>query len=401
MPTYGITDEGFTRKTQLVILDEIQQDQLADIADDLDVSTDQPLGQCNGIMSRHLGVAWEQLEELYHSNDPDAATGRALENVSKLSGTFRRGSTPSEAVLTCNLDTGTTLINGEAYAALADQPDVRWTPSLTLYPDGYTAASDGPQPVTFVSEELGPIEGPAGQISVIATPIVGWNSVVNAADAELGLNVDTDPELRLRRERELATVGSATLPSIEANVSQAFPDDLQHLRVFENETDLTDADGRPPHSIEVLIFDGVVPSIDDDELAQVIAESKAGGIQSYGSESGNATVTQNGEEVIKPISFNRAEVLEVYVVYTLDVDDDYAGDAAVKDYVATQGNAEYAPDDEVIALFVRALPLAVKGVKDVLSFGIGYAPAPVGTTNLAVGVRQIARFDTGRIGVTT
>lgn len=391
--TFGVTPQGFQRKTIEDILGEIEADERADIADDLDVSTASAVGQLNGIFARQLGIAWENLEVCYHGSDPDGSEGRLLEMVSKLTGTFRRGNTPSQVGLVCNLDEGTVLSANEAFAAIEDQPDIRWTPLAT-----FTAASDGSHTVTFVSEQTGKIEGFAGTINVIATPITGWNSVVNPDDAELGLEVDKDPDLRQRREREIATIGSATVRAITANLWQTFVKDLQSLTVFENETDVPDANGLPPHSVEALIYDGEVPSIANNDIATVIMGSKAGGIRAFGTSSGNATVIINGVTTTKVVGFSRPAQLLVYLIVDLKkIVPGYVGDTVVNEYIATQANAMFSPGEEVIALAIRAMPLDLAGIKDVTSLRLGLSASPAGTINLPVTVRQIARFSTSRI----
>ncbi len=396
MVTFGVTPEGFRRKTEEDILAEIEDDQRTEIAEDIDVSTDQVLGQNNGIITRQIGMVWEQLEKIYHGHDPEVSEGRLLEMVSKLTGTYRVGAQPSEVVLSCNLDDGTTLIAGEHFAAVKDKPDIRWTPL-----EDFTAEDgDDDYDVTFVSELKGPVEGFAGTITAIATPIVGWNSVTNAEDAELGDVVEEDPDFRVRRERELATVGSATIRAIKANISQAFPDDLEDILVFENEDDVTDSEGRPPHSVEAVLFDGEVPSIDNDAIAKVIYEtSKAGGIQSYGNETGEVIENVNGQENTVEVAFSRAEQLEVYLEVDLTTGAGYVGDDEVKQTLATKGNARFTTGKTVIESVLSAYAIALDGVEDVVEIRLGFAPSPVGTANLPVGIRQIARFSTSRITV--
>lgn len=394
--TFGVTPTGFVRMTEQDLVNAFEGDQLADIGDDIDLSADSLFGQQNGIIGRQLGICWEQLEVLYNGNDPEASEDRLLEMICKLTGTFRRGSTQSRVLMTLNLDIGTEIVAGETFVSLLDKPDIRFTPEAD-----YTAVADGNVDRYFLSELYGEIAAPAGELNVIATPLVGWNSAVNANDAVLGLPGDLDPVLRFRRENELATVGSTTALAIAANIRQAYPEEISNLTVYENEGDTTDADGRPPHSVEVLIFDGEIPLVDNDALAQIIFDSgKAAGIQTYGNTSGTASFLVNGVAIEKTIYFSRATQLTTYVDLFLTVGAEYVGAQAVKDFVAAQGDANYDPGEDVVALFVRALPLQLAGVIDVTSCELGFSASPSGTVNLAVGVREIARFDTARITVT-
>jgi uncharacterized phage protein gp47/JayE len=391
--TYGVTSQGFVRKPLLQIIADLSAAQRANIAATLDTSAESVLGQLNGIFANALGENWEQLEICYHAFDPDAAEDLLLTMLAKITGTIRRPATPSTVPLICDLDAGTVLVAGTHYAAVDGALTIRWTPAAD-----YTAVSGGDQTVNFVSELLGPVAGFEGTIIVIATPVSGWNSVTNAVDASPGIVADTDPTLRLRREQELAAGGSATTRAIAAKCIAAFPGIL-NITVFENDTDFTDGvTGNPPHSIEVLIYDGPDPTVDNDALAQVIENTKAGGIQTCGNASGTATIDAAGHT--QTIYFSRSTQLLIYASYTLETTTGYIGDTAVKDSVATQANARYQPGGSVIAIFVKALPIEMDGVEDITAFALGTAPSPVGTVNIPVGLRQIAIFDTSRIAIT-
>lgn len=392
--TFGVQPSGFVRKTIEDILDELEADQRADIHPDFDVSTTSVPGQLNGIFARQLGIAWETLEQCYHGIDPDAAEGRLLDNDSKLTGTFRVGQTKSEVFLLCDLDDGTTLTAGESFAATTDAPDIRWTPKAN-----YTATADGIVSLAFECETPGPIKAIGGAITTIATPVVGWNSVSNPLAAEVGDDIETDAELRLKRVTELAAVGSAGVRAVTAKLSRAFPGKLESLVVFENDTDETDENGVPPHALEALIYDGEVPSVDNDDVAEVIYTSKSAGINTFGNESGTVTALVAGVEVEKTVYFSRATLKNVWLIVTLTKSLGYVGDDAVREFLAEQANARYGPGDDVVALVLKALPLTLTGVFDVPNLKLGFAAAPTNEANLVVSVREISRFDSSRITI--
>lgn len=395
---YGVTPQGFNRKTLDVIVSEMEADELATVASDLDLAPDQVVGQMNGIVGRQISIGWEQLELCYNAFDPDVTEGRLLEMLAKLTGTFRRGDTASEVMLSCNLNDGTTLTPDVHFAAIEDKADIRWTPVAA-----YTKVGDGVVLRAFRSELLGPIEGLAGSITVIGTPITGWNSCINPDDAELGLRTDLDPALRARRERELATIGSATVRAITSKVSRAFSAQITNLTVYENEGDNVDGNGLLGHSIEVLIFDGDVPTVDNNALAQVIQDSKAGGIQTSGNTTGIATALVNNVESSLAVKFTRAVQLPVYLIIDLikKPGQPYAGNTTVRDYVVAQANLYFSPGDEIVEDRIRAFAMACVGVKDIVSVKLAYTASPTASANLPVTIRQIGRFSTSRVVVTS
>jgi hypothetical protein len=398
--TFGVTSTGFVPMTQNDIVNALVADEQATMANDLDVSAESLFGQHNGVLGRQLAIAWENLQLCYEAFDPDAAEDRLLEMLCKLTGTFRNGDTPSLVVLTCTLTSGTTLTPFVAFAQTEDTPDVRWTPSSILYPSGYVAGTTGPQPVTFQSETNGAIPGFAGTIDQINTPITGWTAVINPNDAVLGLAVDPDSELRARREAEIAIVGSGTQPAIYANVSKAFAAQLLNLSVFVNDGSAVDSDGRPGHSVEVLIFDGTVPSIDNDMLAQTIYNCKGGGIQGYGNSSGTAFALVNGAQVPFTIGFSRAVQVPLYLIVTLQKKPTgYPGDVAFGQALAAAANAYFAPGDTVFETALNELCFGVGGVKNVPSILLGITNPPTTSTDVLMDFRSIARFDSSRIVV--
>lgn len=388
---FGISAEGFTRKTLRDILDEIETDQRLEISPSIDVSADSALGQLNGIIARQLAEVWEGLEGAYHGFDPDAAEGFLLTALAKITGTVRREPAPSIVTLECDLDSGTELIAGEAFAAVVDKPDVRWTPE-----DSFTAPSDGTFEIVFVSENTGPIIGTAGTITVITTPIVGWNSVNNPEDASLGHDLDSDETLRERREDQLAATGSGTTAAISSDVLSV--EGVESVETFENITDVVNSDGLPPHSFEVLLYDGVVPAADDDAIAQVIWDTKPAGIRPYGTTDGTA-LDEEGET--HTVSFSRLTVKEVWLEIDLDTTVGYAGDSAVQAAVVAQCNARFQQGDDVDSTFIAGIPYDLEGVEKVTAVRLGFSASPVGTTDLVIQLRELARFDTSRVLVSS
>lgn len=384
---YGVTSEGFSRPSVQEILALIETDQRAGISPTLDLSTESVLGQVNGIMAQHLGKAWEVLETAYNGFDPDRAENDQLTSLAKLTGTERRGASASilEGV-EVTLDTGTALVAGTHFAHVTGKPDVRFTPR-----EDFTAPSTGVHSVDFEAELTGPTQVADGTLTVIATPVVGWSSVNNPSSAIPGRNVDTDADLRLRREAALARSGSSTADAIRADVLAV--ENVTSCQVFENYTDTTGADGLPPHSFEVVLFDDA--GANDNAVAQAIWGSKAGGIRPYGSESGIAT-DANGDP--RTVPFSRASEIEIWVEYDVTPRDGYVGDGAFEIAVVSALNTALGTGDNVtewdISDAAHGLGAKLKAVR------FGTTASPTLDSDVAIAVREIARFDTARVTVT-
>lgn len=389
MSIYGLRPTGFVRKSEAQILADIEERQLARISPYLDQSTATPLGQENGIVARDLGLLWEGLEAVDAGRDPDKATGAALESLSKLTGTERRGASFSVTQLTNQLTAGTTLLAGAHFAQVAGDPDNRWTPVAD-----FTAPSTGLHAIPFRAEFAGPVNATLNSINVITTPVTGWTGITASTVPTMGHWIDNDTTLRARREQSLTQTGGGTKKAIRADVL-AIPGVLSAI-VLANTREYTDADGVPPFSVEVVIWDGATPLVSNTTIAEAIYQSVGTTVPTAGDIT--VPITEYDGKILD-IKFSRVSMLNVYLDVFLTTGVGYVGDTAVKDYIVAQSQA-YGVGDDIVALKTRALPLALQGVTDVTSLELGFTANPTGTTNLVVSPRQIAVFDASRITVT-
>ncbi len=394
----GVTSTGFVKKTLEEILTGIGDRQRAAFGATFDTEPNTAMGQLNGTWASDLAEGWEVLEECYHAFDPDAAAGYALTVLAGLTGTVRRGAAASiSRRQRLSLNAGVTVPDG-ALIAHASRPDI-------LFAVQGPVTNSGGVPALIecvaVCTQTGPISALIGSLTVIVNPVSGWTATTNIQDAVLGRDADSDVLLRQRREDQLALRGGSTVAAIQADLLDVdtYPElaTMRGARVLENTTDST-VDGMPPHSIEALIDDGDVPSIDDDLIAQIIWDAKAGGIATVGSSSGTATDAVGDTQTVY---FSRVTLRPVYIDITVSTNADFpvGGDALVKEQLVLEG-ADYTVAELVIALQLRAAALNVAGVIDVPVFELGFSPAPSGTANLSPGARARATFSSANITVT-
>ncbi len=392
MPDYGITPEGFNKKTLEVILQDLSDSQKAKFGALYDTAANTAQGQLNGIFGSAHAELWELLEEVYHGMDPDAAAGYVLTALASLTGTERRAAKASVSRRQqLTLDPGAS-VPARSLVAYDTRPDIVFALDAAVENPGLVADDFE---VTATCTVTGPISVPAGALTVIVNPVSGWTATENLADAELGRDVDSDIILRQRREAQLSLRGGSTVGAIRADLLEL--PDVRSARVIENTTDAT-VDGLPPHSFEAVIDDGDTPTVPNDTIAQVIWDSKPGGIATYGNTSGTAT-DENGDE--HTVNFSRVTLRPVYIVMALTTTDDFPVDgiAQVKDTLALFG-AQYGINQTVIALALRAAALDVAGVVDVPTFALGFSPGPVAANNLSPGARARATFSTTNMIVT-
>jgi len=271
MTDYGVNTNGFTRKTFAEIRADIESNVRAKPAFGQKISLTEydPLGQVVGVMTDQFDQLWTLFEALFNGLWAHSAEGFALDAVCQLLGIFRLQPTKTVVVAQLEGDPNETIPAGRL-AMTDDTNDVYELQSdVPLGPDGKGSG-------TFLAQEAGRKQCLAGRLSLIVTPHVFWDSVVNLIDGIPGNNVELDDELRARRFRSLQASGSSTCQAIQSALQQEV-ENVTDALVIENDTDSTDADGRPMKSVEAMVFGG-----EHDDIAEKLWEHKPAGIKMFG-----------------------------------------------------------------------------------------------------------------------
>jgi uncharacterized phage protein gp47/JayE len=265
-----------------------------------------------------------------------------------------------------------------------------WSASLTLGELG--------SPGTVLALEQGAVAAPAGSLTTIVTPTSGWNAVRQPAAASLGTLLETDEDLRARYATGVYRLGAATLPSIKANLEQDIRG-VSSLAVYENSTSATDTDGRPPHSIEVVIEGG-----DSGDIAARIFALKAAGITAYGNTS---AVALDDTGFPHPIGFSRPEPQLVWLkaVLTTTNEETVPGDVAerARQAMVAAGNDLGVGEDVLLQRIAAAVFAATTGVARVALTAVVSdttpAPGDYTSTDITIGPRERAAFSAARTQV--
>ena len=299
----GLTSAGLEIPTVEELIEGFVDEQRSEIDPLLDVDAESPVGQLNGIVASALREAYEAIAVAYSAIDPDASEGDPLEVLCAITGTQRAAASPSRFAgvrkIRVELDASVTLAAG-ATCEVFGAPTIRFVTT-----EAVTSTSAGWYFVSATCTQTGPIDVAPNALSVITTPVAGWLAVDNPTGPVLGTNVDTEAELRDRRERELRALGSSPADAIAARIAAIEQDGERPVlscQVFANTSSVTDSLGIPPHSIEALVWDGLDEDADDDVIAQTIWDAKAAGIGAFGSSSGTAR-DRNGTEHV--VAFSR------------------------------------------------------------------------------------------------
>ena len=254
----------------------------------------------------------------------------------------------------------------------------------------------------FTAEDYGPMDVSANTVNQIVSTMTGWDSVNNYVAGNIGRNLETDDELRLRYDRGVFILGAATLESIKANLQQNVPGILT-VQVYENEDDVADSDGRPPHSIEVIAYGG-----DPQDIANQIYLVKAAGIDTFGSVLVQVTDSANYDHAIY---FNRPipAYIWVDVTVTLYSEEQFPdnGVQQIQAIVTDTGNNFGIGKDVIPQRFFGPIYSGVSGIGQ-LDIKVAKATdvnsVPVAgdytTANIPISARELSTFDVTKVTVT-
>lgn len=417
-----------------------------------DLSDQSPDGQLIGIGSERWALPWELLEAIVSSMDPDKATGSLLVALCALTGTVPLPATFSAVTLTLT-GTPTAVVNQDSLISTASTGQqwrtredativaaTAWAGSTAYLAgdrrtnddkiylcvtNGTSASSGGPvgtDPDPDVTETdgttawrflgagtgyvdsdaratvTGPIVAAAGDITAIDTHTGGWDGVTNILDATVGTVKMTDSQLRVLRELELSRPGTSPSDAIRTallDVGRTTEDPVTNVVIFNNNTDFTDSDGVPPHSIEALVTGG-----EDQDIFDALLANVAAGIRTHGLVVGSSVDDSGTSQVMK---FSRPDEIDIYVSVTLvknPLKYPADGDDQVKAAIVAWGNALDGGTD-ITSAAVLAQVFKITGVLDCSLPLISAAPTttPVATTTIVLTSRQQAVFDTTRISI--
>jgi uncharacterized phage protein gp47/JayE len=246
--------------------------------------------------------------------------------------------------------------------------------------------------------EFGPVLGLANTVTTIVTPISGWLSVNNATDLNIGRNIETDVQLRARRQQSISTSTGATIPAIRAFLNSV--DGVSGVSVTENATKVVDPAGRPPSSIECVVFGG-----EDQDIFQALWDSHGGGIETFGNTSGFA-VDEEGNS--QPVSFSRAVSVYVWVRVTINsfYDEEVFpanGEDQIKEDVVEYGQTFDIGEDVIPQRFYCAI-YQTPGIENI-TVELTTSPTPVGPPGtylpdpIQIEPSELALFDVSRVEV--
>lgn len=250
----NIDNGNITIDTLPELIANLEADYKSIYGNDIAISQDTPDGQRIGIIAKINADLQEAVLSTYNNNDPDLSQGTALDAHCKLSGITRQVATRSSWDINLTIIQDVTL---EANYKVRDEAGNVW------FLENEKPLTVGTHSVTFLSETWGAVKGLSSYTFEQVTINKDVTTVAATVNSTIGIDEESDEDLRIRRNNSLQKPSLTTLGSIYSNLANI--SGVSDLVLYENNTGVTDAKGLDGHSIWVVIRGG-----DNTKIAEVI-----------------------------------------------------------------------------------------------------------------------------------
>jgi uncharacterized phage protein gp47/JayE len=272
----AITPTGITIDSLSELIERLSTEYRNIYGQDIAIDQDTADGQRIGIESKLILDVQTALLYLYTSLDVDQAKGEALNRAIKYAGIVRRQATNSTWDLTVTADRALTIPSGYT---IKDESGQEWQ-TVSDY-----TLSIGANSVSFEAVNLGAVVGLIGSTFEQVTVYLGITGITASVSAVVGIDEETDEELRKRRNISIENPSLCTIGSLTAKLLQV--ENVTDCKVYENYTDTYDAElTLDAHSVWCVVEGG-----DANDIAEVIAKQKTAGTGMKGSVMGSYTET--------------------------------------------------------------------------------------------------------------
>lgn len=288
-----IDASGLTIKTQAELVAEETAALQTVYGPDVNLAPDTPDGQ---MMMIRIQSELDNLELIKNVNtqfDPDQANGVILDQRVAINGIQRQVGTytitditivTSRALNLVGLSVLTAATEDLAYT-ISDNQGNRW-----FLVTSQTIGGSGTYTVSFRARFPGATLTTPNTITTAVTIVLGVVSVNNPTTyTTLGINEESDFQLKIRRQQSVSLASQGYLSALYAALRNI--NGITTVVIVENNTDTTDVNGVPSHSIWVIIGGTAA----DADIAQAIYTKRNAGCGMYGDSSYNITQVDGTE----------------------------------------------------------------------------------------------------------
>ncbi|HDH1416607.1 TPA: baseplate J/gp47 family protein [Klebsiella quasipneumoniae subsp. similipneumoniae] len=382
-----VTAEGISAPDYQTILSTVTGYFQQIYGSDAYLEPDSKDGQMVALVALAIHDANNTAISVYRSFSPATALGDALTSNVKINGITRRAATNSTVDLLLTGTVGTTITNG----SVRDTNSVVWNLPATV-----VIGTDGMVVATATCASTGAVAAVAGAVNGINTPTRGWASVTNPLAATVGVAAETDAELRVRQSQSVALASLTPFDAVDGAIANV--EGVTRHKLFENDTETTDANGLPAHSISAIVEGG-----DTTEIANTIRSTKGQGVSTYGT---TAVIVTDKYGNPYSIRFSRPVNVPVYVSITLKALTGYSSEVGdeIKAAVAAYINSLAIGDSVLLSRVYSPANLGVVSggnarYYDIMELLIGRTAEYVAAANLVVAYDESASCSVDNIAL--
>lgn len=382
-----VTAEGISAPDYQTVLDTITGYFQQIYGSDAYLEPDSKDGQMVALVALAIHDANNTAISVYRSFSPATALGDALTSNVKINGITRRAATNSTVDLLLTGTVGTAITNG----SVRDTNSVVWNLPATV-----VIGSDGTVVATATCANSGAVAAVAGSVNGINTPTRGWASVTNPLAATVGVAAETDAELRVRQSQSVALASLTPFDAVDGAIANV--EGVTRHKLFENDTETTDANGLPAHSISAIVEGG-----DATSIANTIRSVKGQGVSTYGT---TAVIVTDKYGNPFTIRFSRPIDVPVYVSITLKALTGYSSEVGdeIKAAVASYINSLAIGDSVLLSRVYSPANLGVVSggnarYYDIMELLIGRSADDVAAANLVVAYDESASCSVDNIAL--
>lgn len=367
-----VTAEGISAPDYQTVLDTITGYFQQIYGSDAYLDPDSKDGQMVALVALAIHDANNTAISVYRSFSPSTALDDALTSNVKINGIARRAATNSTVDVLIEGEAGTLITNG----SVKDANGIIWN-----LPAQVAIGIDGTVIATASCSVAGAVAAPAGSVNKINTPTRGWVSATNPQAATVGVAAETDAELRVRQSQSVALASLSPFDAVDGAIANV--EGVTRHKLFENDTEVTDVNGLPAHSISAVVEGG-----DATVIANTIRSVKGQGVSTFGM---TAVVVTDRYGNPYTIRFSRPVDVPVFVSITLRALTGYTSDVGdeMKAAVASYINSLAIGDSVLLSRVYSPANLGVVSggnarYYDIMELLIGRSADSVAAANLTV-----------------
>ncbi|MED5050667.1 baseplate J/gp47 family protein [Anoxybacillus rupiensis] len=376
---------GFKRKRYSDLIDDMVLKAKELFGEDVNINEKSFLGILIRLFAWFLAIIWEVAEKVYNSSYMHKAEGIQLDRKAWEFGIARLQEAHAQGNIEIHGTPGFVVEEGTLFE----------TSSGVLFEltENVTLDESGVGTGLIVCTEPGTKGNvTVNSITIVSNPNENITSVTNPEQTEGGRARETDAEFLERYQQTLSGLGSSTTDSIRAELLKL--NGVRAAVVIENTKSIPDEAGRPPKSISAYVLGG-----DANEIAKVIFQKKAAGIEAYGTEQ---VQVYDMAGYPRSIGFSRATEVPIAVQLTIQKNDSFPIDgvkqvkAEIIKYIGgtdEDGTSYTGLNMGETVVFSKLINRVyqIEGIEDV-ELLVGLQGQELGTSNVTMDITEVAQI---------